>query len=92
MSITPSISYEQKLLFGAFMWYGQYSSQAISISGTKTYQVFPVVSYNFGEAKLYAVTNISANDYCYEVNKLGTITSISELSVSADSIEIYLCK
>lgn len=88
MSITSSISYEQKLLFGAFMWYGQYSSQAISISGTKTYQVSPVVSYNFGEAKLYAVTNISA----YEVNKLGTITSISELSVSADSIEIYLCK
>lgn len=92
MSITSSISLEQELLFGAFMWYGQYSSQAISISGTKTYQVSPAVSYNLGEAKLYAVTNISSNDYCYEVNKLGTITSISELSVSADSIEIYLCK
>lgn len=92
MSITSSISHEQELLFGAFMWYGQYSSQAISISGTKTYQVSPAVSYNLGEAKLYAVANISANNYCYEVNNLGTITPISELSVSADSIEIYLCK
>lgn len=92
ITVSSAISYETELWLGAFMWYGQYSSNNIIISETKTYRVFPAFSYRLGEGCLYAVSNIDANDYCYEVNKLGTITAISSLSVSADSIEIYLCK
>lgn len=92
ISITSSLTSNRDLWFGAFIWYGQYNSQGISILGTRTYQVSPTVSYRFGIASLYAVTNISTNDYCYEVNKLGTIVAEPNISITADSIEIYLCK
>lgn len=89
--MTSALTSAEECWFGAFMWYGQYLGDTISILA-RTYQVFPTVSYREATAKLYAVTNIDANDYCYEVNKLGTIVKESNLSISADSIEIYLCK
>lgn len=87
ISITSSFTSEEECWFGAFTWIGQYAGDSITIFG-RTYQTFPTVFYNGGTAKLYAVTNNNP----YEVNKLGTINKVFNLSITADSIEIYLCK
>lgn len=87
ISMTSPLTRETKCWFGAFMWLGQTAGDSITILG-RTYQVFPAVSYIGSTARLYAVTNGSP----YEVNKLGTIDKELDLSISADSIEIYLCK
>lgn len=93
ISIASSLNYLQEIIIGAVTWYGQYPpGDNISISGTRTYQVFPAVSYNNGKAILYTATYRSTNSSVYEVNKLGTTNEIAGVSVSADSIEIYLCK
>lgn len=87
ISMTSQLTREMKCWFGAFMWLGQTPGDSITILG-RTYQVFPAVSYIGSTARLYAVTN----GYPYEVNKLGTIDKELDLSISADRIEIYLCK
>lgn len=85
--ITSSLTSEEECRFGAFTWIGQSAGDSITILG-RTYQAFPTVFYDGGTAKLYAVTNNNP----YEVNKLGTINRALDISITADSIEIYLCK
>lgn len=87
ITVSSDLSSNSYLYIGAFIWNGQYTSSSVIISGTKTYQIFPTVYYSSGNSSVVAFLSST-----HEVNKLGTVNRLSNFSVSADSIEIYLCK